>query len=270
MSAHPEPPGPFQTVVVERRDAVAEVTLNRPEKLNALNRRLQSELAQALDAIGRDETVRVVILTGAGRAFCAGLDLKDFASSLGMEQESSNASLGVFDTLERMPQTLIAAVNGFAVTGGFELVLACDLILAARSASFADTHAQLGVVPGAGLSQKLSRIIGEPRAMHLSLTGEYLSAEQAEAWGLVSALTEDDALMDEARRIAERIASGEPGVTATMRRLIRNGSRMTLADGLALEQEAHRQWRQGRGFQAADDRRERVFAGGREQAGSPK
>ncbi len=244
------------------------VTLNRPEKLNALNRRLRADLTETLAALAADEGVRAVVLTGAGRAFCAGMDLAEFGQAPSDEQQDLAAEdLTVFQALETMPKPLIAAINGFAVTGGFEIALACDILLASHEARFADTHAAVELMPGAGLSQKLSRIVGLPRAMALSLTGDYISAEQAFQFGLVSHLVPGKELLPLAWGMAERIAEVDPHVARSIKNLIREGALETLGQGLAREKAANLDWnRQGMRAKAAG-RRETVLRKGRGQSG---
>ncbi|HKI98046.1 MAG TPA: enoyl-CoA hydratase [bacterium] len=264
MTIEPEPPSPARTLLLTRRDGIVQVTLNRPEKLNALDRRLQTELTETLASLAADDTVRVLILTGAGRGFCAGLDLSDFQNSLTHFQEPP-AEASVFQQLEAVPQPVIAAINGPAVTGGFELVLACDVLMASRAATFADTHALIGVPPGAGLSQKLSRIIGLPRAMALSLSGDFLDAETAYTSGLVSHLCEREALLPEAWALAERIAAAEPATVRHMKQLIRKGSRLPLGEALQLERDMHDAWAERADLDAVLGRRERVLRRNRGQ-----
>src|SRR5262249_49423098 len=154
----------------------------------ALSAALRSALIDAFRTAASDEDVQVVILTGAGRAFCAGLDLKELGGEAGTDADVLGAVSGreLIATIGRCDRPIIGAVNGVAVTGGFELALTCDVLIASTSARFADTHARVGILPGWGLSQKLSRLVGLGRAKELSLTGNYLSAEQAERWGLVN------------------------------------------------------------------------------------
>ena len=170
-------------VLIERHDAIAVVTLNRPEALNALSSALRRRLGETFAELSEDRSTEVIILTGAGRAFTVGLDLKELggegALSRGARggtprQEDSAPHLGsadLSDALAATPQPVIAAVNGYAITGGFELALMCDFIIATPEARFADTHARVGVVPGWGLSQRLPRLVGINRAKELSLTG---------------------------------------------------------------------------------------------------
>jgi enoyl-CoA hydratase len=258
MTTDPDPPPRFPTLLLERREEIVQLTLNRPEKLNALNRRLQGDLAQALEELAADDSVRVLILTGAGRGFCAGLDLADFQNSLTHFQDGP-ADATVFQRLEAMPQPVIAAINGPAVTGGFELALACDILLGSHAARFADTHARLGVPPGAGLSQKLSRIVGLPRAMALSLSGDFLDAETAFAHGLLSHLTTPEALLPEAWALAERIASAPPETVREMKRLIRQGASLPLGEALQLERQVHDAWAGRADLAAVLARREDVL-----------
>ncbi|HEX4846857.1 MAG TPA: enoyl-CoA hydratase, partial [Novosphingobium sp.] len=176
-------------VTVERDGPVAVVTLNRPEAMNALSRGLRAQLAQVMVELDAEERIRAVVLTGAGtRAFTAGLDLKELgsgAASLGAatDQEATSNPVKAIETCRK---PVIGAINGVAITGGFELALACDILIASENARFADTHARVGIMPGWGLSQKLSRMIGISRAKELSLTGNFIDAQTACAWGLVN------------------------------------------------------------------------------------
>lgn len=174
----------------------AVLTLNRPQAMNSLSRQLMADLADAVQALEADPAVRVLVLTGAGRAFCAGLDLKELGSGQGTlgQGESGVAAKDPVSALERFSGPIIGAINGAAVTGGFELALACDVLIAGAGARFADTHARIGIAPAWGLSQKLSRAIGPYRAREVSFTGQWVSAEQAAAWGFVNRVVAADAL----------------------------------------------------------------------------
>ncbi len=223
-------------------DGVATVTLNRPQAMNALSRPLRTALVDVFRRLAADAAVGVIILTGAGRAFCAGLDLKELGGEAGAADDTAAVIAGgdLVAALERCGKPVIGAVNGFAITGGFELALACDVLIAARGARFADTHARVGIMPGWGLSQKLSRTIGIYRAKELSLTGNYLSAEQAEAWGLVNRVVEPAALLPTCRALAADMLSCEPSVLRAYKGIIDRGYSETLARGLVLEREASR------------------------------
>jgi enoyl-CoA hydratase len=234
-------PDASAVLLSQRQGAVLELTLNRPEKLNALNAELQRALAESLRAAARDASIRAVILTGAGRGFCAGLDLSDFARSF--PAQGRDAGLGPFQALEAMPQPVIGAINGAAVTGGFEIALACDILIACPEARFGDTHAAVGVMPGAGLSQKLSRIIGLPGAMAVSLAGEFITGEAALRHGLVSHIVPRAELLPLARTLAGRIAEADPELLRRLKRLMKDGAGLSLAGGLALEQVEFKAWR---------------------------
>ena len=182
----------LETVLYEVEDGVATITMNRPEARNALSMQLQRDVTTAFERAEEDAAVRVVILTGAGKAFTAGVDLKEFGQTGGKTAPEERGD--IWAAMDRCSKPIIGAVNGPAITGGMEVALACDVLIAARSARFADTHGRVGVLPGAGLSQRLSRAIGIYRAKYLSLTGNFLDGETAFEWGLVSHVVDDDAL----------------------------------------------------------------------------
>ena len=165
----------MSVLALEVHDEIATVTLQRPEALNALSAELRDAVTDAFLTLAGEASARVVILTGAGRAFCAGLDLKELGN--GGRQRRAFSDGDMIDSVRGFPGPVIAAVNGFAITGGFELALACDFIVASRQARFADTHARVGILPGWGLSQKLPRLIGIGRAKELSFTGNFIDAE---------------------------------------------------------------------------------------------
>ncbi|MGA2409380.1 MAG: enoyl-CoA hydratase, partial [Candidatus Binataceae bacterium] len=209
-------------VLVNQEGGVATVTLNRPEKLNALNRELRSEFCRVMQALRDDPGAGVVIITGAGRAFCAGLDLKELGSDNAKEGGAvvrDTTTVSFISVIEDMRVPVIAAVNGFAVTGGFELALACDMIVATEGASFADTHARVGVMPGGGMSARLPRAIGIRKAKEMSLTGNYLPAREAERMGLVNRVVPNDRLLAEATELARQILGADQNLVRQMKRL---------------------------------------------------
>ncbi len=229
----------MSVIEVHQEAGVALVTLNRPDAHNALNRALSEAIIETFADLAIDEGVRAIVLTGAGRAFCAGVDLKALtdepellSSGLGLGPESP-----IVVALEQCPQPIIGAVNGAAVTGGFELALACDYLVASEHARFADTHARVGILPGWGLSQKLSRIIGINRAREMSLTGNFIDAQRAEAWGLVNRVCAADSLLDEALASAAQIADADPKAVFALKALMNDGVKQTLGDALVLEGE---------------------------------
>jgi enoyl-CoA hydratase len=233
-------PTPENLVLIDRNDGIATVTLNRPEALNALSSGLRAALVAAFDELRDDPQIEVVILTGAGRAFTVGLDLKELGGEVARDDVQSadadlNRALGTFD------RPIIGAVNGFAITGGFELALMCDLLIASTEAKFADTHARVGVVPGWGLSQRLPRLIGINRAKELSLTGNFLAAELAYDWGLVNRVVSPDELLPTCHALARDILSTEPVTRGEIKRIMDQGWQATLGEGLTIELDANRQ-----------------------------
>lgn len=262
---------PEPVLLLEKEDGVAVVTLNRPDKLNSLSRELRREIVATFRALSAADDVDVVILTGRGRAFCAGLDLKELGGEEGggsdADRENAVAGADVVAAVEGFPGPVIGAINGFAITGGFELALACDVLLASTEARFADTHARVGILPGWGLSQKLSRTIGLYRAKELSLSGNYLDAAKAAEWGLVSRAVAPERLLDEAKALAADMRTCPRGVLRSYKKLIDEGWRGTVKDGLALESATAREHM--RGVSAADigARRAAVQSRGRTQKG---
>ena len=225
-------------VEVEIDDAVAVVTLNRPEAMNALSKALRAELAAVMVEMDRRADVRVVVLTGAGeRAFTAGLDLKELGSDAAAMDDATGASpeANPVKAVEQCRKPVIGAINGVAITGGFELALACDVLIASDRARFADTHARVGIMPGWGLSQKLSRLLGIYRAKELSLSGNFLDAETAERWGLVNRVVPAASLLETARKLAADMATIDPQFSSAYKKLIDDGFAGSFADGLALE-----------------------------------
>jgi enoyl-CoA hydratase len=227
-------------VLREMADGIAVVTLNRPQAMNALNRAMRRRLYEVMRAVDADDTVRAVILTGAGtRAFTAGLDLKELGSGpggLGSANATDPADNPV-KAIEVCTKPVIGAINGVAITGGFEVALACDVLIASENARFADTHARVGIMPGWGLSQKLARMIGISRAKELSFTGNFLDAATAHAWGLVNHVVAADDLLPLAHRLAGDMASIDPAFLGAYKRLIDDGFALSFADGMALEAE---------------------------------
>jgi len=222
-------------VLVERHAAgYAVVTLNRPGSMNALSHELRNLLADTFDELEADPDIRAVILTGAGRGFCAGLDLKELAAG---KNEAGDKPRDPVSAIGRFSGPVIGAINGVAITGGFELALACDVLIASENARFADTHARVGIMPGWGLSQKLSRAIGIYRAKELSLSGNFLSAQQADAWGLVNRVVPADELLPQARQLAEDMLGADPAMLVAYKQNIDQGFAMSFGEGMKFERE---------------------------------
>ena len=223
-------------LLLQREDGYAVLTLNRPDARNALCPQLLLDLCDAFRLLQDESDIYSVILTGAGTAFCAGLDLKAMAedeSGLGVyaihAQHDITAAMTAFD------RPIIVGVNGVAATGGFELALMGDILLASSGARFADTHCRVGLAPGWGLSQKLARIIGPSRAREAHFTGNVISAQQAEAWGLVSRVVAPEDLLDACRQVATDIASCVPETVKVYKKMVNDGLQTDLAAGLAME-----------------------------------
>jgi enoyl-CoA hydratase len=240
-------------------DGVALVRLNRPQAMNALSRELLDELARTIDALAADDTVRVLILTGAGRAFCAGLDLKELGSGrTGISKTTVTSRGDPVAALTRCKKPVIGAINGAAVTGGFELALACDVLLAATSARFADTHARVGLASGWGLSQKLSRAVGIYRAREISLGSRWVSAEQAHAWGFVNRVVAPGELLNAARALAADMLLAQPGMLERYKSIIDDGFALPFGEGMALEAQRAREFNAGVSASDIEHRRETV------------
>jgi enoyl-CoA hydratase len=248
-------------VLVSKDNRLATVTLNRPEKLNALNAELRTTFCATMQKLRADPEVGCVIITGAGRAFCAGLDLRELSTAQVREMGGAN----FISVIEEMEVPVIAAVNGFAVTGGFELALACDMMLAAETAQFADTHARVGVMPGGGMTARLPQAVGIRKARELSLTGNYLTAQEAEKLGLVNRVVPQDKLLAVARELAAQILSCDPLMVRQIKRLYDLTSRASVGDGLRLEQDFSRAHSLSRDLGDMDTRRQRVMERGRAQ-----
>jgi enoyl-CoA hydratase len=226
------------TVLVEMVGPVALVTLNRPEKLNALNEALRQELMLTLDRLAGDPAVRVALLRGAGqKAFVAGADVAEFAGRTPAEQRSVYARRRVYDAVADFPKPLLAAIHGHCLGGGCELALACDLRVADRSARFAQAEIRLGLIPGAGGTQRLARLVGAGQAMRLALTGDPIDAEEAFRIGLVEVLVDENRHVEKALEIAQRIARWSPVALALVKRAVRAAFETPLASGLAVEKE---------------------------------
>ena len=205
--------------------------------MNALSRELRAALVDVFTSLAFDPKARVVILTGAGRAFCAGLDLKELGRGAGPLGAGAGEEPNVMKALDGFAGPIIGAINGVAVTGGFELALACDVLIASSEARFADTHARVGIMPGWGLSQKLSRTIGISRAKQLSLTGNYLDAATASAWGLVNSVVSASELLPTCRKLAQDMLSVPDAGLRNYKKIIDAGYALAFGEAMKLERE---------------------------------
>jgi enoyl-CoA hydratase/carnithine racemase len=224
-------------MLVTREDAagVATLTLNRPEKLNAITPALMVALREHLDQIARDESVRCVILTGAGRSFCSGHDLSAIASA--EHAPSKHYEPETIDALENLPQPTIAKIRGHCFTGGLELALGCDLLVATESAKLGDTHGQWGLAPIWGMSVRLPERIGPSRAKELMFTSRRITGTEAAALGLVDRACPEDDLDDVVSTLAAEIAENSPGTNRIDKALLRDATRMARNEALLHERE---------------------------------
>jgi enoyl-CoA hydratase len=256
---------PSEVLSVEVADRVAVLTLHRPERRNALNRALRHRLRRAVAEAEADEGIDVVILTGADPAFCAGLDLSEFGTGDSGLDELEEPR----DGFERGPlgdhaKPIIGAVNGVAVTGGLELALACDFLIASEHARFADTHARVGVMPGWGLTVLLPEAVGVRRAREMSITGNYVDAQVALEWGLVNRVVPHEALLPTCRELAAAAVSIDQPAVHTLLDTYRRGTATTAERAWGIEGKVHRDWA-GRGLTGTGPRLEAVIERGRSQ-----
>jgi len=225
----------YQNILVERRGAVGVVTLNRPEALNALNAGLIAELASALDRLEADAAVGAIVLTGNEKAFAAGADVKEMVSKTYPEIYCEDFITRGWERLGQCRKPVVAAVAGFALGGGCELAMMCDIVIAADTAKFGQPEITLGTIPGAGGTQRLPRFVGKAKAMDLCLTGRMMDASEAEQAGLVSRVVPAAELLSEAVTIAERVAQMSRPVAMMVKEAVNRAYETTLAEGIRFE-----------------------------------
>lgn len=224
----------FELVQVERDDPLGIVTLNRPQALNALATPLVRELVQALEQFDTDPDVRVIILTGGQRVFAAGADLKEMSSLSAVEALLQNR-IALWDRVRQIRKPLIAAVSGYALGGGCELAMMCDLIIASETARFGQPEINVGLIPGAGGTQRLTRALGKFKAMEMILTGVPIDAHEAERRGLVNRVVPTERLLDEARALGLQLASKPPIALQLAKEAVNKAFESTVEAGLELE-----------------------------------
>ncbi len=254
-------------VLVDVKDRIALITINRPEQRNALNRAVRKAIPTAITECEERDDVDVMILTGTDPAFSAGIDLKEIAAG-NVGDSDDPARLPYNGSFPPRTKPLIGAINGVAVTGGFEYALNCDFLVASERARFADTHARVGVMPGWGLTVLLPQRVGVARARELSLTGNYLDAPTALAWGLVNHVVAHDDLLPVAMQLAADIVSNDQMGVRRMLKTYDEASLVTLDEAWVIEDKVSRGW-EGPGFdpKSIAERREQVTARGRAQIG---
>ncbi len=224
------------TVLLERNGRVALLTLNRPQALNALNSELLTTLCAHLDALSEDESVGCVVITGSEKAFAAGADIKEMSDKSYIEMKNADHFGRRFNALKDTKLPMIAAVSGFALGGGCELAMICDFIIASETAKFGQPEIKLGVIPGMGGTQRLTRAVGKAKAMDLVLTGRMMDAQEAERSGLVARVVPADKLLETALSAAEAIASYSRPTVVTAKEAVNRAFETTLSEGLHYEQ----------------------------------
>jgi enoyl-CoA hydratase len=225
----------YQSILIERHDRVALITLNRPEALNALNLQLMHDVTGALAELDHDPAIGCIVITGSSRAFAAGADIKEMQQSAGYMDMYLQDWFSGWDDLSRVRTPIIAAVAGYALGGGCELAMLCDFIIAADSARFGQPEIKLGVIPGIGGSQRLTRIVGKSKAMEMCLTGRNMDAEEAERSGLVARVVPADTLLTDALTTAATIAGMSTPIAMMLKESVNRAYETTLAEGVRFE-----------------------------------
>jgi enoyl-CoA hydratase len=227
----------YEYILVEKDGAVGIVTLNRPQQLNALSYALVKELSLAMEAFDQDEEIRAIVLTGGEKVFAAGADIKEMVDATPFD-ERLQGRLAFRDKINRISKPLIAAVNGYALGAGCELAMTCDIIIASETARFGQPEINIGAIPGSGGTQRLTRIIGKHRAMGMVLTGEHMSAFEAERCGLVNKVVPVELLLEEAKSIAKKIATKSPLAVKLAKEAILKADNTPLDEGLDFERKS--------------------------------
>jgi enoyl-CoA hydratase len=226
----------YETLLVERRGRVAVITINRPQKLNALNIQTRAEGAAALEELREDESVRVVVITGAGeKAFVAGADIGEFEGRTAVSQRDVMTARSLFTAVDTFPKPVIAMINGFCLGGGCELALSCDIRVASETARFGQPEINLGIIPGGGGTQRLTRLVGEGKAMELILTGDMIDAQHAYSLGLVNLVVPAADLEAKTLELANRIAEKSPVALRMAKEAVKTAARANLDEGLRRE-----------------------------------
>lgn len=225
----------YQNIIVDRRGAVGLITLNRPEALNALNKALMDELTAAVDELEADDAVHCLVLTGSTKAFAAGADIKEMRPKSYMDVYKEDFITANWERVTRCRKPVIAAVAGYALGGGCELAMMCDFIICADNAKFGQPEIKLGVMPGAGGTQRLTRFVGKSKAMEMCLTGRLMTAAEAESSGLVSRVVPLDTLLDEALRTAETIAGMSLPIAMMTKESVNRAYEVSLSEGVRFE-----------------------------------
>lgn len=227
----------FENIIVEKDGVIAVITLNRPQQLNALSHGLIKDLSLAMQELDQDDQIRVIIVTGGEKVFAAGADIKEMAER-GPFDERLHERLVYRDRINRISKPVIAAVSGFALGGGCELAMSCDIIVAAENARFGQPEVNIGIIPGSGGTQRLTHLVGKHRAMEMVLTGDFMSAADAERFGLVNRVVPLEMLMEEAKGIANKIAAKPALAIKAAKEAVLKSANLPLDEGLDFERKS--------------------------------
>ncbi len=227
----------YETLLVTREEPVGVITLNRPEALNALNTKMVNELIQALSAFEKDETVRCIILAGSEKAFSAGADIKEMAEISAVQMTMTGHFFPLWDKVGKYPKPIVGALSGFVLGGGLELAMSCDVLVASDTTQFGQPEIDIGVMPGGGGTQRLTRAVGKYKAMEMILTGRRIGADEAKTLGLVSRVVPKEAYLTEAKKVAMEISSKSPVAIRLAKMAVNKAFEMGLSDGIDFERE---------------------------------
>ncbi len=226
----------YENIIFEKEENIAIITFNRPEAMNALNNQTRAEFRAAIDDVAEDDAIKVLILTGSGKAFVAGSDIKEFSATTPF---AAHNIMRLGEMVEKLEKPVIAAVNGFCLGGGNEIAMGCDIIIASEKAKFGQTEINIGIIPGGGGTQRLPRLIGVCRAKELIYTGDIIRAEEADRLGLVNRVVPMDELMPAAKELARKIAAKSAAALKLAKTAINHGMQTNLESGLKYEYELY-------------------------------
>jgi enoyl-CoA hydratase len=227
----------FETLQVSREDKVGIITLNRPDAMNALNSKMVTELISALDEFEKDDGIRCVVLTGSERAFSAGADIREMSDMTAVQMAMTGHFFPLWDKVGRFPKPVVGALSGYALGGGLELAMSCDVLIASETTQLGQPEIDIGVMPGGGGTQRLTRAVGKYKAMEMVLTGRRIGAEEAKTLGLVSKVVPKEAYLTEAKRVAAEISSKSPVAVRLAKMAVNKAFEMGLGEGIDFERE---------------------------------
>jgi enoyl-CoA hydratase len=227
----------YETIVVNREEAIGVITLSRPDAMNALNTKMVTELIDALNGFEKDESVKCIVVTGNESAFSAGADITEMIDMSAVDMAKTGHFFPLWDKVGRYPKPIVGALSGFVLGGGLELAMSCDVLIASDTARLGQPEINIGVIPGGGGTQRLTRAVGKSKAMEMVLTGRMIGADEAKTLGLVSRVVPKEAFLDEAKRTAREIASKSPLAVKFAKQAVSKAFEMGLSDGLDFERE---------------------------------